>query len=225
MDKTKKLTKREKLLITLAAVIGAIYVIVFLLFIPAIEQLSESSQKYDDAVFRQQEMQLAIAGEPLAQKQNEKAQATLEENQKFFSAYMTDYELDQYITDLCNSCGLSPSLLAIQEVVEVGAPEGQDEAVAGDITQENAQETMAEAKGQTTEQPEPTPTPTPAAAPVMKATIMVEGPGNMSNLEQLMAKVSDTGFLLAKSVKYADDSQTINVVFELYMNKPTQSPA
>lgn len=212
MEKKVKLTKREKTLIFVTVGIVAVFLLVTYVYMPAYNNYLDAKQKNEELVFQTDEMMLTAAQEPLAKTAKEEAETRLAENKEFFSPPLTDFEIDQYITRLCESSGFQPTRLQIESVTPVIV----------EVPEEDAEETPDESGGEAT----PTPAPEPSeeaveeqmAYPVNKAVVAVEGTGSIATMKTLMRKISETSFLELQSLKYIKEGDAASIVFDLYMN-------
>ena len=108
-----KLTKREKFLITIAAAIGLVYLIVFVLFMPALEKLQNKKDTLSMMKLSKSEMQMAISTLSISEQNLEELQKRVIASQEVYSDAADSNEIGELLTRMCLRYTLSPRTLNI----------------------------------------------------------------------------------------------------------------
>ena len=95
-----KLTKREKALLLLLAVIGMVAGAVFLAIIPLYNHLTDLEAEHLDLLARQEDMRLELSMEAATRAGYDNAAARLEETRLQYRLYMPNTEILQDLSDL-----------------------------------------------------------------------------------------------------------------------------
>lgn len=106
-------SKREKVLVYILGMALLIMAALFLVFFPCYRSYEKLNAERTDAVFKQQEMELAINSLPANRKNKENATADLNAKKETFAKRMNNEELDTMLTTLVVDQGFKAQNLAV----------------------------------------------------------------------------------------------------------------
>ena len=195
-----KLSKRERVLLIILGAAAVIYVGVFLLIMPAMNALSESRLKYPDLVMQQREMQYKLSEKPVIEQTCAELENQFSVKQGEYFYAPENFYIDQYVTKLCFSHKLTPSMLTIgkREPIEVALPVNAEETAPPESADESA-----------------------ALSAVSSVEVVVQVSGEISDLKALCGEISGLKTIRVKSLDYtraeAENGSTARIVFDMFV--------
>lgn len=108
-------SKREKVMIYILGMALLVVATLFLVIMPGLNKYQEVSAKRDEAMFKQEEMEMAIAGLDANRKNKTNAETDLTAKKDSYASKMNNEELDNLITNLMVDQGFRPEDLAISK--------------------------------------------------------------------------------------------------------------
>ncbi|MEG0377274.1 MAG: hypothetical protein RR614_02240, partial [Eubacterium sp.] len=238
-------TKREKVLLYVLSLALLVMAALFLVFFPGLRKYEALSTKRNDAIFKQQQMQLAINSLQANRQVKVNTEAEIAAKKESYSQKMNNDELDNMLTNLVVDQGFKAQDLTINSNKISAVPvfnanrEEADQTTQGDGTTTEAQDLANEEGTTTTTDNSATTTPTEKVEGVYigNVTMTIQGTINaFENLADTINSRQDMQITLFEIVPKGDKNakasastianvesgvNIVNVTFNVYMvDKP-----
>lgn len=190
-------SKREKVMIYILGMAALIVAAIFLVFMPSLNRYQELSSKRDETEFKQQEMQMAIAGLDTKRKSKVTATAELASKKEGYDRKMNNEQLDNLITTLMVDEGFRAQDLSITSNEIAAVPTFGSDATEKTETQSDTTTQTKEmadlAKAQGNVESTDNSTTTTADKPITGiyiGTVTMTAVGNLGQFENLLDTVN-----------------------------------
>lgn len=219
----KGLTKREKVLIIIAASILVIFVSFKFVFQPVYNKYYTTTEKNSQLDTDKQLMEIKLMNEAAIKAGFNRAQISHDESKKYFPEVLTNEQLDRLITGICLKNNVKPTLLGMSIIKRDPIVSSESVSSAPTLDEGTLNEKAASnlsSSDESTSKPEP-------ISVFTIATATINASGTYEDMQKIISEVNSTTHIRINSLKYvytkvpeAGDGEKppeITIVFEVTM--------
>ena len=212
------LSKRERILIFIAAIVVLVFVAFQFFIMPAYNKYTAKLDEYDNLSYEKELLDMEFRSEELTRNNYIDFEKEFIEIKERYPVVMSNEELDRMMTGLCLENKLNPVMLEIS--VEETAEEETE--VQTEEQPESAEEETDSAEEQTDSAEE-------QKVPFVVATVTMNLSGDYNSMKGLIDTMEGIDYIQITQISYAKEKDTgtpsdsnISVIFEVTMLTKTQ---
>lgn len=195
---TKGLSKREKVLISIAAVFALSFILFKFAIIPTYNNYMSKQEELDSLYYQKMLLEIKLQSEASVHENYDKAQKTYDAIIEQYPSVIPNEEIDRLLTGICLQNSMSVTSLKISNAIDYIM--SQEESESKGISQNSA------------------------AFTIVKANMSLKG--EYDSLKNLIDTVERIDYIRISQISYSrnkdTDSSSISITFEVMMFKDTQ---
>lgn len=214
-----QLSKREKLLLFLLAVVAVVIGGLALLVRPALDRRMQLQETLSSEQMTQATMQADIAGAPAAAQAREDARLDARHAAEIFYEPMSNAQLTELCKSFLDARGIVSSSMSLTGTHVGTVSWGGKEQAAADTYAFQEHLTAAEGGAGEAGETEDAAPGVITSADVLVNTVTIQGPAAQAEFRALLTDLSGRTPIRVQSFSYAPDQGTFNLVIDFYMLK------
>jgi len=207
------LSKRERILIFIAAIVVLVFVAFQFFIMPAYNKYTAKLDEYDNLSYEKELLDMEFRSEELTRNNYIDFEKEFIEIKERYPVVMSNEELDRMMTGLCLENKLNPVMLEISV-----------EETAEEETEVQTEEQPESAEEETDSTEDETDSAEEQAVPFVVATVKMNLGGDYNSMKGLIDTVENIDYIQITQISYAKEKDTstpsdsnISVIFEVTM--------